>query len=86
MSGGKSGLWRAELKATLALAWPMVLTNLAQTAMGATDVLMLGWLGPDELAAGAVATNLYFLLFFIGFGLMLAIAPVLGGRDRCVQT
>ena len=77
MSGGKSGLWRAELKATLVLAWPMVLTNLAQTAMGATDVLMLGWLGPDELAAGAVATNLYFLLFFIGFGLMLAIAPVL---------
>jgi multidrug resistance protein, MATE family len=77
MSGSASGLWQAELKATLALAWPMVLTNLAQTAMGATDVLMLGWLGPDELAAGAIGTNIYFLLFFIGFGLMLAIAPVL---------
>ena len=77
MTQQTSGLWQAELKATLALAWPMVLTNLAQTAMGATDVLMLGWLGPDELAAGAVGTNLYFLVFFIGFGLMLAIAPVL---------
>lgn len=77
MFGGASRLWRAELAATLKLAWPMVLTNLAQTAMGATDVLMLGWLGPEELAAGAVATNLYFLLFFVGFGLMMAIAPVL---------
>jgi multidrug resistance protein, MATE family len=73
----KSRLWLAELKATIRLAWPMVLTNLAQTAMGATDVLMLGRLGPDELAGGAVATNLYFLTFFLGFGLMLAVAPVL---------
>lgn len=69
--------WITELRATLALAWPMVLTNLAQIAMGATDVLMLGRLGPDALAGSSVGVNLYYLTFFIGFGPMLAVAPVL---------
>ena len=45
--------WLAEAAATLRLGWPLVLTNLAQTAMTATDVMMMGQLGPDALAAGA---------------------------------
>ena len=49
--------WRAETAATLSLAWPMILTNLGQTAMTATDVLMMGRLGPDALAAGALGSN-----------------------------
>ena len=28
--------------------------------MTATDVVMMGWLGPDALAAGALGANLYF--------------------------
>lgn len=44
-------LWRQEIRATLALAWPMVLTNLGQTAMTATDVMMMGRLGPDTRPA-----------------------------------
>ena len=43
----------------LALSWPMVLTNVAQNAMTATDVIMMGHLSPDSLAAGALGTNLY---------------------------
>lgn len=65
------------MKATLWLAWPMVLTNVAQTAMTATDVLMLGWLSPDALAAGALGTNIYFMLMIFGLGLVLGVAPVL---------
>ena len=42
--------WLAEARAMLALSWPMVLTNVAQTAMTATDVIMMGHLGPDALA------------------------------------
>ncbi len=41
--------WRGEIRAMLALSWPMILTNLGQTAMTATDVLMMGRLGPDAL-------------------------------------
>ena len=69
--------WSTEMRAMLVLAWPMVLTNLAQNAMTATDVLMLGWLGPDALAAGAIGTNLYFMPFIFGLGLVLAVSPVL---------
>ena len=48
-----------RFRATLSLTWPLVLTNLAQ-ALGTTDVIMMGRLGPAALAAGALGTNLYF--------------------------
>jgi len=78
-------LWRSEIKATLALAWPMVLTNLGQTAMTATDVMMMGRLGPQTLAAGALGANLYFMVLIFGLGLMLATSPMMAtelGRKR----
>ncbi|MEO5326220.1 MATE family efflux transporter [Mesorhizobium sp. CC13] len=77
--------WRGELRAMLALAWPMVLTNLAQTAMTATDVMMIGRLGPDSLAAGALGSNLYFAPLIFGLGLMYATSPMMAaelGRMR----
>ena len=48
----------------------MVLTNLAQTAMTATDVVMMGRLGPDALAGGALGSNLYFRPLIFGIGVM----------------
>ena len=38
--------WVGEAFASLSLSWPLVLTNTAQTAITATDVLILGRLGP----------------------------------------
>ncbi|RDJ23119.1 MATE family efflux transporter [Bosea caraganae] len=61
----------------LALSWPMVLTNVAQTAMTATDVVMMGHLGPDALAAGALGANLYMAVLVFGIGVMGAVAPML---------
>lgn len=69
----------------LALSWPMVLTNLAQTAMTTTDVVMMGHLGPEALAAGALGANLYMAALVFGIGVMSAVAPLLSielGRDR----
>ena len=77
--------WRAEIRAMLALAWPMILTNLGQTAMTATDVMMMGRLGPDALAAGTLGANLYFSPMIFGLGLVLAVAPMIAvelGRNR----
>lgn len=69
--------WMAETRATIVLGWPLILTNLAQTAMTATDVVMMGWLGPDALAAGALGANLYFATMIFGLGLTTATAPMI---------
>lgn len=77
--------WRDEIRATLSLSWPMVLTNLAQVAMTATDVMLMGWAGPDMLAAGALGSNLYFAPLIFGLGLITATAPMMAtelGRRR----
>lgn len=77
--------WAAELRATAALAWPIVLTNLAQIAIGTTDTLMMGWLGPADLAAGTLGANLFYAFFILGIGLVMATAPMLAqtlGRRR----
>ncbi|MBN8983689.1 MAG: MATE family efflux transporter, partial [Rhizobiales bacterium] len=43
-----------EFRATLALGWPMVLTDLAQIALTTTDVIVVGRLGPSSLAAATL--------------------------------
>jgi len=77
--------WREEMRATLSLSWPMVLTNLGQIAMTATDVMMMGRLGTTALAAGSLGANLYFAPMIFGLGLMLATSPMMAtelGRRR----
>ena len=81
--------FRRELAETFLLAWPLVLTQLAQTATYATDVIMIGRLGATELAASALAVNLYSVLMFTGMGLVTAAAPLvaaeLGARRHSVR-
>ena len=75
----------ARFLATLALAWPMIAINLSQTGLGATDVVMLAWLGPEVLAAGSLGYNLYFVSFIGGLGLISAISAMIAaerGRNR----
>jgi len=77
--------WGAEARATLALAWPLVLINLFNIALGTTDVIMMGWLGAKSLAAGALATNLNFAFVIFGIGLVTATSPLIAielGRKR----
>lgn len=78
-------LWRAEVRATLSLAWPLILANLSGALIHATDVVLLGRLGPETLAAGALATNLVMSISIFGMGLMIATAPMIAseiGRKR----
>ncbi|MEQ8951094.1 MATE family efflux transporter, partial [Parvibaculum sp.] len=82
-------LWVEEARATLALAWPLIATNLAQVAINATDVIMMGWLGPEALASGALGSNLYFAVMIFGIGVVTAAAPMasaeLGRRSHSVR-
>lgn len=78
-------LWRREGRATLRLATPLVLAQLAHIGIGTTDVLMMGWLGPEALAAGALGVNFLFPLYLFGLGVATAVAPMaaqaLGARQ-----
>src|SRR5687767_8560878 len=74
------GWWRAEVRASALLAYPMVLTNLAQSLIHATDVVLLGRLGPDTLAAAALGVNLYVFCLIFGMGLMTAAAPMIASE------
>ncbi|MFM5915847.1 MAG: MATE family efflux transporter, partial [Chakrabartia godavariana] len=80
-----TGAWRDEFRATLTLAWPLILANLSGSLIHATDVFLLGKLGPQTLAAGALATNLVMSISIFGMGLMIATAPMIAseiGRKR----
>lgn len=84
-SAGDSRKWRDEFRATLALSAPIVLTNLAQTALTTADVMLTGRLGPEALAAGALGTNLYFAFMIFGIGVVTATSPMIAntlGRNR----
>jgi MATE family, multidrug efflux pump len=78
--------WLRELRTLVALSWPLALANLAQVAMGTTDVMMMGRLGPDTLAAGALGMSLYFMTLIFGIGMLNAATPMiareLGGGSR----
>jgi len=81
--------WRDELRATLALAWPLILANLTQQAIQATDVLLMGRLGATQLAAATLALNLTFTFNLLMLGLLIASSPMmataLGQRFNAVR-
>ncbi len=79
--------WMRETRATLSLAWPLVLTQLAQIALSTVDVLLLGRLGPEALASGALAVNLYNAFMLFGVGVMTAtMAMVARERGRMAHS
>jgi MATE family multidrug resistance protein len=85
----RRGAWRAEIRAMLALAWPLILANLTQQAIQATDVLLMGRLGAMQLAAATLALNLTFTFNLLMLGLQTASSPMmataLGKRFNAVR-
>src|SRR5947209_17826257 len=81
--------WTGELRATLALAWPLILANLTQQLIQATDILLMGRLGASQLAAATLALNLTFTFNLMMLGLLIASAPMmataLGQRFNAVR-
>jgi MATE family multidrug resistance protein len=81
--------WRAELRAMLVLAWPLILSNLTMAAIQATDVVLMGWLGARPLASSALGINLVFAFSLVCLGLVTASSPMmataLGARTHAVR-
>ncbi|MGE0408771.1 MAG: MATE family efflux transporter [Amphiplicatus sp.] len=68
--------WPQELKALLAIGVPMGLTQLVQFSVHTIDVLMVGRLGPEPLAASSLGLVIFFVTFIIGFGPAMAVSPL----------
>src|SRR3954468_24808300 len=89
IAAGASQLWRAELRSMLTLAWPLILANLTQQVIQATDVLLMGRLGPTPLAAATLALNMTFTFNLFLLGLLIASSPMmataLGQRSNAVR-
>ncbi|HMJ41405.1 MAG TPA: MATE family efflux transporter [Pseudolabrys sp.] len=70
------GLWRAEFIGTVKLALPIALTQLGQIAMMTSDLVLIGHLGDNAIAAAALGQTVLFVGFMLGMGLVSAVAPL----------
>ncbi len=68
--------WATELRASFALAWPLIIAQLAQNLLFTTDVVLMGWLGPKYLAAGTLAGAFLVPFQLTGIGIVGAVAPL----------
>ncbi|MBN9309341.1 MAG: MATE family efflux transporter [Devosia sp.] len=75
-SADSSSSWGHELRASFALAWPLIVAQLAQNLLFTTDVVLMGWLGPKYLAAGTLAGAFLIPFQLTGIGIVGAVAPL----------
>ncbi len=68
-----------HIRATLVLGVPLVAAQLSQMLIGVTDTIMLGWLGTEELAAGTLAFQSFFICFIVGLGFGAGMMPLIAG-------
>jgi MATE family multidrug resistance protein len=65
-------------KRNLALALPIIISQLGQVTVSLVDTFMVGMLGTVELAAVAFASSIYILIFILGLGFSLGQTPHVG--------
>jgi len=66
-----------EARDLLILSGPLIFTQLAQMAILATDVVLLGRLSTDALAAAAIGNTVYYFCWLIGSGPASAVSPMI---------
>lgn len=70
------GSWQGETRVLLSLGVPMALTQLVAFAVYTIDVLMIGRISPEDLAAASIGTVIYFALWMVGSGPVMAVSPL----------
>src|ERR1700753_4322907 len=74
-----------ELGALLALAIPVILSELGWVAMGIVDTIMVGRLGPEAIGAVGISSASYYAPALFGIGILLGLDTVVsqawGRRD-----
>nr|WP_226374853.1 MATE family efflux transporter [Pantoea stewartii] len=75
----------------LALAIPVILAQVAQTAMGFVDTIMAGAVSATDMAAVAVGSSIWLPAILFGHGVLLALTPTIaqlngsGRRERIAE-
>ncbi len=68
--------WASEIRAFLSIGVPLGLTQLIQFSTNTVDVVMIGWLGAEPLAASSIAQVFYYSVYIIGYGAVIAVSPM----------
>ena len=71
---------RRELRALFAIALPMMIGQLANTAMGFVDTMMAGRVSPRDLAAVALGNSVWVPMLLLTSGVILATTPNVAKR------
>lgn len=66
----------SEVKQFLLLAVPLAAAQLAQSATGFVDTVMMGWLGSQTIASGGLGSAIFTFLIFITTGVVSAVSPL----------
>jgi MATE family multidrug resistance protein len=78
--------WKQELVAMVALAVPVVLSELGWSVEGIVDTVMVGRLGPAAIGSVALGNAVYYVPAIFGMGLLLGldtlVAQAFGRRDH----
>ncbi len=74
-----------EARATLVLAVPIIVSQLAQVSLGFVDTVMVGRIGPEAIAGIALGSGVFFALALVFLGVVLAVEPLVsqayGAKD-----
>lgn len=76
----------SEARANLRLALPLIAAQLSFVSMGTVDTIFAGRLGASELAAVAVGSNTWFLVFVMFMGVGMSVSPIVAQRVGAGQS
>lgn len=66
----------AEVRATLVLAAPIIVSQFAQVSLGLVDTVTVGVLGKEALAGVALGSAVFFAIVLVFLGVVLAVEPL----------
>jgi MATE family multidrug resistance protein len=69
--------WIAETRELLKLSGPLILTQLAQMAIGTTDTLMLARFSNTALAGAVLGNTMFYFCWLLGSGPTAAVSPMI---------
>ncbi len=82
----KPTAWGTHFRATFALGLPLVGAQLAQISINVTNVVMIGQLGPAQLAAAVLASQTFYVFWMFGSGFAYAVMPLAAGAHGNADT
>lgn len=80
--------WPAHFRAAVMLGVPLIGAQLAQLGINTTDVMIVGRLGAESLAAMVLSAQFLFLILIFGSGFAIAVIPMVAqafGRDDVIS-